>query len=155
MINRRKVRESVLKALYAHHLGKDTTQHVMDTTIKKEDFSGDKELRRFAEKLFFRTIENEEELDEITAKHIKNWDINRLALIDRIVLKMSLCELLYFEEIPTKVSINEAIELVKRYSTAKSGRFINGILDAALTDLTEQDRIKKTGRGLIQQSLGS
>jgi N utilization substance protein B len=155
MINRRKVRESVLKALYAHNLGKDSTQHVMDTLIKKEDFSNDKELRRFAEKLFFRTLENEEELDEITAKHIKNWDINRLALIDRFVLKMALCELLYFEEIPIKVSINEAIELAKRYSTAKSGKFINGILDAALGDLNAQDRIKKTGRGLIQQSLGS
>lgn len=155
MINRRQVRETVLKAIYALQLGKDSTQHVADTIIKKSDFAKEKELRRFAEKLFFKTVDHEEELDEVIAKHIKNWDINRLALIDRLVLKMAICEFIYFEEIPTKVSINEAIEIAKRYSTAKSGRFINGILDAALTDLNESGRINKKGRGLIQQSLGN
>lgn len=154
MINRRQVRETVLKAIYALQLGSDTTQHVVDTIIKKADFSKDKELRRFAERLFFRTIDHEKELDEVISRHIKNWDIQRLALIDRLVLKMALCEFLYFEEIPTKVSINEAIEIVKRYSTAQSGRFINGILDAALSDLDEQGKIEKKGRGLIQQTLG-
>lgn len=154
MINRRQVRETVLKAIYALQLGKDSTQHVTDTIIKKAEFTKEKDLRRFAEKLFFNTVEHEEELDEIISKHIKNWDIQRLALIDRLVLKMALCEFIYFEEIPTKVSINEAIEIAKRYSTAKSGRFINGILDAALTDLNESGRINKKGRGLIQQSLG-
>lgn len=155
MINRRQVRETVLKAIYALQLGKDSTQHVADTIIKKAEFSKEKELRRFAEKLFFNTVEHEEELDEVISKHIKNWDIHRLALIDRLVLKMAICEFIYFEEIPTKVSINEAIEIAKRYSTAKSGRFINGILDAALTDLNESGRINKKGRGLIQQSLGN
>lgn len=155
MIKRRQVRETVLKAIYALQLGKDTTQHVADTIIKKAEFAKEKDLRRFAEKLFFNTIEHKEELDEVISKHIKNWDINRLALIDRLVLKIAICEFIYFEEIPTKVTINEAIEIAKRYSTAKSGRFINGILDAALTDLDEQGRINKKGRGLIQHSLGS
>ncbi len=155
MINRRQVRETVLKAIYALQLGKDSTQHVADTIIKKAEFTKEKELRRFAEKLFFNTVEHEEELDEVISKHIRNWDIHRLALIDRLVLKMAICEFIYFEEIPTKVSINEAIEIAKRYSTAKSGRFINGILDAALTDLDESGRINKKGRGLIQQSLGN
>lgn len=155
MINRRQVRETVLKAIYALQLGKDSTQHVTDTIIKKADFAKEKDLRRFAEKLFFQTIEHKEELDEVIVDHIKNWDINRLALIDRLILKMAICELIYFEEIPTKVSINEAIELAKRYSTAKSGRFINGILDAALTDLDEKGRINKKGRGLIQKTMGS
>lgn len=155
MIKRRQVRETVLKAIYAYQLSKDSTQHIVDSLIKKEDFNKDKELRRFAEKLFFRTLEHEEELDEVIIDHIKNWDIKRLALVDRLILKMAICELLYFEEIPTKVSINEAIEISKRYSTAKSGRFINGILDAALTDLKESGRINKKGRGLIQKTLGS
>jgi N utilization substance protein B len=154
MINRRKVRETVLKAIYALQLGKDTAQHVADTILKDASFSKEKELRRFAEKLFFNTIEHEVELDEIITRHIKNWDIKRLALIDRLVLKMALCEFIYFEEIPTKVSINEAIEIVKLYSTAKSGRFVNGILDAALTDLNKEGRINKKGRGLIQKTLG-
>ncbi|MEX0723841.1 MAG: transcription antitermination factor NusB [Gracilimonas sp.] len=155
MINRRQVRETVLKAIYALQLSKDSTQHVADSIIKKADFAKEKDLRRFAEKLFFNTVDHEDELDEVISKHIKNWDIHRLALIDRLVLKMAICEFIYFEEIPTKVSINEAIEIAKRYSTAKSGRFINGILDAALTDLNESGRITKKGRGLIQQSLGN
>ncbi len=154
MINRRKVREAVLKAIYALQLGKDTAQHVADTILKNAEFTKEKDLRRFAEKLFFNTIEYEEELDEIIAQHIKNWDIKRLALIDRLVLRMALCEFIYFEEIPTKVSINEAIEIAKLYSTAKSGRFVNGILDAALTDLNKEGRINKKGRGLIQKTLG-
>ncbi len=65
---------------------------------------------------------------------------------------MALCEFLYFEDIPTKVTINEAIELVKKFSTAKSGQFVNGILDASLYDLKSDDKIKKTGRGLIEKS---
>ena len=73
-------------------------------------------------------------------------------MIDLIVLRMALCEFLYFEEIPTKVTINEAIEIVKKYSTAKSGRFVNGILDASLLELIKQGKIKKTGRGLIDRS---
>lgn len=65
---------------------------------------------------------------------------------------MAISELLLFEEIPTKVSINEAIELAKKYSTRKSGNFVNGILDAALTHLKKENKINKKGRGLIEES---
>jgi N utilization substance protein B len=82
-----------------------------------------KEARRFAEKLFFRTLENEPELDEVIIKHIKNWEIQRLALIDRLILKMALCEFLYFDEIPTKVTINEAIEIAKKILDRKVRSF--------------------------------
>lgn len=153
MINRRLVRETVLKAIYALQLSGDSIQYITDSIIKKADITKEKESRRFAERLFFLTIEHDKILDEIITRHIKNWEIGRLALIDRLVLKMTLCEFLYFEEIPVKVSINEAIELVKKYSTAKSGRFVNGILDAALNELQTEGRIKKIGRGLIQKSL--
>ncbi len=152
MINRRHARETVLQSLYALKQSGDTTQCITDTIIK-EELGKDKELRRFAEKLFFTTIEHEPELDEIIIKHIKNWEIERLALIDRLILKMSLCEFIYFEEIPTKVTINEAIEVAKRFSTAKSGRFVNGILDASLEDLQKKGRVSKKGRGLVDHSL--
>ncbi|MTI88249.1 MAG: transcription antitermination factor NusB [Balneolaceae bacterium] len=152
MINRRDVRETVLKALYALLQSNDSIQHVTDTIIKKS-VGSKKESRRFAERLFFLTAEHNEALDEIISAHIKNWDIHRLAMIDRLVLKIALCEFLHFEEIPTKVTINEAIEIVKKYSTAKSGNFVNGILDAALDDLSEKGEINKTGRGLIQKSV--
>lgn len=152
MINRRDVRETVLKALYALYQSKESIQHVTDTIIKKS-VGKEKESRRFAERLFFLTVEHDKELDAIISNHIRNWDINRLAMIDRLVLKIALCEFLHFEEIPTKVTINEAIEIVKKYSTAKSGNFVNGILDAALEDLNEKGEINKKGRGLIQKTI--
>ncbi len=151
MVNRRLVREVALQALYAFRQSGDSLQHIIDTVVS-DHVKESKEARRFSEQLIFRTLEHEEEFDEIISKHAQNWDINRLALIDRLVLKMALCEFLHFEEIPTKVTINEAIEIVKRYSTAKSGKFVNGILDAALEVLKEEDKIKKKGRGLIETS---
>lgn len=152
MINRRLVRETVLQSLYALKQSGDTVQYITDSVIK-EALGTEKEARRFAEKLFFTTLEHESELDEIIIKHIKNWEIQRLALVDRLIIKMSLCEFLYFEEIPTKVTINEAIEVAKKFSTAKSGRFVNGILDASLEDLSKSDKIKKKGRGLIDHTV--
>ena len=82
-------------------------------------------------------------------QHTKNWEISRLALIDKIILYISLNELTNFPDIPTKVTINEAIDIAKKYSTAKSGRFVNGILDASLIQLEKEQKISKTGRGLI------
>lgn len=152
MINRRHVRETVLQSLYALRQSGDTVQYITDTIIK-EELGSEKDARRFAEKLFFTTLENDSELEEVIIKHIKNWEIQRLALIDRLILKMSICEFLFFEEIPTKVTINEAIEIAKKYSTAKSGRFVNGILDASLEDLSKSDRITKKGRGLIDHTI--
>ena len=152
MINRRIARESVLQSIYAYQQSGDTVQHIANTILKEAN-GLDKELRRFAERLFFLTLEHQSLFDEIISKHIKNWEINRLAMIDRMVLQMALCELLFFENIPTKVSINEAIELVKKFSTAKSGKFVNGILDASLNELTSNGKIKKTGRGLIDKSI--
>ena len=151
MVNRRLVREVALQALYAFRQSEDSLQHVIETVVV-DQVKESKEARRFAEQLIFRTLEHEEEFVEIIAQHAQNWDINRLALIDRITLKMALCEFLYFEEIPTKVTINEAIEIVKRYSTAKSGQFVNGILDAALEVLKKEGKINKKGRGLIETS---
>tara|TARA_R110002124_G_C8969280_1_gene514863 strand:+ start:248 stop:712 length:465 start_codon:yes stop_codon:yes gene_type:complete len=152
MINRRHVRETVLQSLYAIKQSGDTVQYITDSIIK-EELGKEKEALRFAEKLFFTTLEHESELDEIIIKHIKNWDIQRLALIDRLILKMSICEFLYFEEIPTKVTINEAIEIAKKFSTGKSGRFVNGILDASLEDLSKSSKINKKGRGLIDHTV--
>tara|TARA_R110002096_G_scaffold432976_2_gene650744 strand:- start:384 stop:848 length:465 start_codon:yes stop_codon:yes gene_type:complete len=151
MINRRLVRETVLQALYAHQQSGDTVQYITDTVIK-EALGTDKDIRRFAEKLFFTTLQHKEELDTVITKHIQNWEIGRLALIDRLVLRIALTEFLYFEEIPTKVTINEAIEIVKKFSTAKSGRFVNGILDASILELQAEGKAQKKGRGLIQES---
>ena len=151
MINRRLVRETVLQSIYAFLQSGDTTQHIVDSFLK-EQVGNEKDARRFAEQLFFHTLEHLDEFDEVIQAHIKNWEIQRLAMIDRIILQMALCEFLYFDDIPTKVTINEAIEIAKKYSTAKSGRFVNGILDASLEQLTNAGKIKKTGRGLVGNS---
>jgi N utilization substance protein B len=103
----------------------------------------------FAIKLLRRTVEQSNTADEIISVHAENWDLDRIAAIDRALLRMATCELLTFEEIPPKVSIDEAIEIAKKYSTPKSGPFINGILDSILMQLQREGRLHKTGRGLI------
>jgi len=153
MINRRTVREVTLQALYAQKLSKDPLSHILDTVVKDRlNDKHSKEAKRFCEQLLFRTLEHSKQLDEIISSHIKNWNIDRLAAVDYLVLKLALCEFLHFEDIPIKVTINEAIEIVKRYSTAKSSQFVNGILDAALEELKEKGKINKKGRGLINES---
>lgn len=154
MQNRRAAREAALKAIYAVDLGKNTSKDVIQNIIKPV-LNDDNDSFRFAEKLFLITIDYTKEFDSIIEDHIKNWDVNRLAVLDKLIIRMAISELLYFDDIPTKVSINEAIELAKQYSTRKSGNFVNGILDAILGTLTEQGKINKKGRGLIESSGGS
>lgn len=93
--------------------------------------------------------DKEEELMAIIEPVLKNWDADRVAVIDLILLKMAVAELLYFPSIPTKVTLNEFVEISKLYSTDKSKDFINGILDRLMKQLTEEGRISKQGRGLI------
>ncbi len=144
-----------MQALYAYELGSGDVPHVIKTLLKPHLPDGEGTLR-FAERLFIRTIDLAEQTDVLIAAHAENWDLARIALIDRVLLRMALCEFLAFEDIPPKVTINEAIDIAKRYSTENSGKFINGILDAALLDLQEHGRLNKSGRGLVgMQSISS
>jgi N utilization substance protein B len=86
---------------------------------------------------------------ELIDRHSRNWDLERIALLDRILMRLAVAELIACKDIPVKVTINEVIELAKRYSTDKSGTFINGILDAVVLELQEKGLIAKTGRGLV------
>jgi N utilization substance protein B len=108
------------------------------------------EDRDYAQAVITAARTREAECRELIDKHAKNWEIERIALIDRMLMHMAISELLTCPDIPVKVTINEVIELAKRYSTDKSGTFINGILDAVVSDLTAQGRIEKTGRGLVE-----
>lgn len=89
--------------------------------------------------------------DEDIVKHLKNWDFNRLAIIDRVILRLAIIELEHFEDVPPEVTINEAIELAKKFSTDKSDKFINGLLDAIFRRLKKESRITKSGRGLVSK----
>lgn len=151
MQNRRAAREAALKSLYAVEVGKNSPQDATKQIIKKS-LRDDRDSIKFAEKLMMVTVDHASEYDEIIDNHIRNWEVDRLAIIDKLILRMALSELLLFKEIPTKVSINEAIELAKKYSTRNSGNFVNGILDAALTHLKKENKINKKGRGLIEES---
>ncbi len=151
MSNRRAARESALKAIYAVEVGKSRTQDVTKNIIKA-DLKDDTKAVKFAEKLLLVTVDHSHEYDEIIQNHIKNWKVERLATLDKLILRMAITEFLHFEDVPTKVTINESIELAKEYSTQKSGNFVNGILDAVLNQLKEDGKIIKKGRGLIESS---
>lgn len=99
--------------------------------------------------LFNKVLDNEEDYEKIITDQTQNWDGERLAMTDLLILKLGLAEMINFSSIPTKVSINEYIELAKNYSTPKSGQFINGILDVLSQKLQKEGVIKKSGRGLI------
>lgn len=105
--------------------------------------------REFYKDLFSYTLDNEKEYESIIAGKAKNWDVDRMAATDQIILKMGLAEMLQFPSIPVKVTINEYIEISKLYSTPKSKQFINGILDVLAQELTDSGAIRKSGRGLI------
>lgn len=115
----------------------------------KEVSRNEEEDLDFFKRLFEETIKREKELDEIIAGKTTNWDIERVALTDRIILKMALTEMILFQSIPVKVTINEFIEISKEYSTPRSKQFINGILDVLSNQLSSEGLIKKSGRGLI------
>ncbi len=102
----------------------------------------------FGEELLRKVTQEEEELVNLIEPTLKNWDADRVAVIDMILLKMALCELMSFPTIPSKVTLNEFVEISKLYSTEKSKDFINGILDRLMKKLAKEGKIKKEGRGL-------
>jgi transcription antitermination protein NusB len=105
---------------------------------------------QFARDLYRQTIIHENENKKLIADKTKNWEVERIALMDVLLMKMALTELTYFSNIPVKVTLNEFIEISKAYSTPKSKVFINGILDKLIADLKDQGKIAKTGRGLME-----
>ncbi|HOI50611.1 MAG TPA: transcription antitermination factor NusB, partial [Prolixibacteraceae bacterium] len=109
----------------------------------------DEEDKQFAKDLYRKAVLNHDELRQLINQHSSNWDLDRIAFMDILIMQLALTEFLFFPSIPTKVSLNEYIELSKFYSTDKSRNFINGILDKALKELKTENRIVKAGRGLI------
>jgi N utilization substance protein B len=107
------------------------------------------EDRFFVEELCRIVVEESDQYDVYLDDHLKNWDLERIALVDLIILKTALAELIHFPGIPVKVTINEFIEIAKRYSTPKSGKFVNGVLDVLSVKLAKEGVIRKSGRGLI------
>ena len=127
MGTRRKSRESALQVLYQLNI---TNQDVTTALARfQEHFSSNEEVDDFLNRLVLGVLENLPQLDRLLEQYSENWRLDRINMIDLNILRMALFELLYCEEIPPKVTINEAIDLGKRYGSEESGSFINGILD--------------------------
>ena len=150
VFKRRIVREKVLQILYAYEMNGENLNALIDAMFSEIDEGAD---RNFGESLVNRVLIHKDELDFKIQERISNWEMNRVALIDKLLLRIALCEILFFPDIPPKVSINEAIEIAKVFSTAGSGKFINGILDAVLTEEKSSGKLNKTGRGLVEETL--
>ena len=112
-------------------------------------YKDEEDDKEFARQLFKQTIINNTEFENAISERTKNWEVDRIALMDILILKMALTELVTFPNIPVKVSINEFIDISKDYSTPKSKQFVNGVLDKLAADFKEQGKINKTGRGLL------
>ncbi len=145
-LTRRHLREKALQALYAFKLTGDPIEQVKQQQLEDIDKKDD---RKFCEELIKQTIDNDEKYESIITEAVDNWDMERIALIDAIIIKMCLTEFFHFEDIPPKVSINESIDIAKDFSTRNSGKFVNGVLDAILEKLQREKLITKKGKGLI------
>jgi transcription antitermination protein NusB len=101
-------------------------------------------LRIFSDKLIRGTLEHRDELDARVKQHAQNWDLHRMAVVDRNILRLAIYEMLYREDIPPIVSINEAVDIAKKFSTQDSGKFVNGLLDKIKGDILRPARIIKS-----------
>lgn len=119
-----------------------------EAVVLMDEFKDDED-RDFVKNLFRKAAVNKKEYRGLIEKYAKNWEIDRVAFMDVVIMQIALAELTEFPQIPIKVTMNEYIEIAKHYSTEKSGIFINGVLDKAILDLTKEEKIKKVGKGLI------
>ncbi len=135
--------KGLMEEFYQTPLTEENQHKLFDFHISDEE-SG------FAETLVIQALRDDAQLDEEIKPKLQNWELDRVSLIDRILMKMALTEFLHIPTIPTKVTINEYLDISKLYSTPRSREFINGILDKLMNEMKQSGRIIKTGRGLIE-----
>jgi len=123
---KRKAREIVVKMLYEMEMG-DLEAPQAEQRIRRKCSRPD--IRKFALRLMRETLAHMEAIDQVIGQVAENWELSRMAAFDRNLLRLGTAEILFLEDVPVKVTINEAIDIAKRYSTENSGRFVNGILD--------------------------
>lgn len=127
MRKRTQAREYALQILYQIDVRKDPEDRILVDFWK--NIEAEPEVSDFAAKLVIGAIKNKKKIDEVISKYASNWKMSRMAVIDRNVLRMATYELLFCDDIPPKVSINEAVDLAKKFGDTESGKFVNGILD--------------------------
>lgn len=147
---RRDARETALQVLYAIELSKNSVSAVFKDLMPKCEKPSPAVI--FTKNIVEKTFDLRYDLDKFIQRHSANWRYERIAVIDLIILRIAICEFMYFFDVPTKVTIDEAIELAKIFSTHKSSGYINGILDAVLLELKEKGIVRKTGRGRVEKA---
>ncbi|MEE9430976.1 MAG: transcription antitermination factor NusB [Melioribacteraceae bacterium] len=147
---RRILREKILQILYAYEMHGSGLTEIVENQLEK---ISNKDELEFCNGIVNYIVANRKEINKVIEDHLVNWEVDRIAVVDRLLLQIGIGEMQYSEDIPPKVTINEIIEIAKEFSTAKSGRFVNGILDVILIELKKSGKLKKTGRGLIENTL--
>ena len=150
MRRRTRARELAIQFLYQLDLRGEEVMEDLPAFL--ESTTKDREVMEFALRLVIGTKELRPEIDETLTKVARNWKLRRMATLDRNILRMAIFELLYCDDIPPKVSINEAIDLGKKFSTANSGAFINGILDRVKDEFVNKDKIQRGEKMLTELS---
>ena len=135
---RRVARECILKALFAYYYTNDDYNKILDSLITKKPRL--KKNADFIHFLFEYVQKHMDWAEDQIKSHLENWDLDRVALIDKILLKMGICEIYFMDDIPPKVTISEMVEISKIYSTDESPVFINGILDAVYKDYKNKEK---------------
>ena len=124
---RRIAREAVLQALYAYEITKEDRSKVLKDIINRDSYDNDMQI--FITTLFNSSIDNKQWCEEQIKARLNNWEFDRVALLDRLLLILAISEINFIDDVPPKVSITEAIEIAKQYSTEESAGFVNGVLD--------------------------
>jgi N utilization substance protein B len=142
-MKRRKAREHALQILFQLDIRKEKPSAAVLKHFRAE-YDPDEEVKGFAEEIVKGTYKYLPKINDLIHQCAKNWSIDRMAVVDRNVLRMAIYEILYRMDIPTSVTINEAIEIAKKFGTDESGAFVNGILDrvARQTGKLEEDRVE-------------
>ena len=132
---RKLAREAVLQALYAKHLSNEEAKKVLHDILIRYEF--DKMTKKFVEELFNSTIKFSDDLDKHIESNLDNWTVDRLNVIDKLIMQMSLCEMIHLKSyhISYKVTISSAIENAKKFSSEDSSSFVNGVLDSIYKEL--------------------
>ena len=125
---RRFGREGVFQGLYSLEISSLPKEKVLADILNRYSFNI--KSQAFISDLFFKTVEYKTWLEKVITQHLDNWEINRIALLDKLILQMAISELYFMDDVPPKVTLSEAIEIAKKYSTEESSSFVNGILDA-------------------------
>ena len=139
MRKRTKAREHALKILYAIDITGDEPKKCIDTYWRGNE-ENDTEIKAFANSLVLGVSNKGSEIDKIISESATNWQMKRMAVIDRNILRFASYELLFADEIPPKVTINEAIDIAKRYGDSESGKFVNGVLDKINKDIVKKTK---------------